>query len=74
MPLIAALLTLVAGTAAAQSAYGVYCRNGQIVVDARALDQMGSGSCQFGGFATRSDAENFAGRNFGGERTRCSCR
>lgn len=77
MPLKLVILALALGGiggTAAQSAYGVYCRFGRIEVDGRPLDQLGSTACQFGSFSTRSDAENFARRNFGGVGASCSCR
>ncbi|MFO1183670.1 MAG: hypothetical protein U1E56_02635 [Bauldia sp.] len=71
-------LALSAGPAAAQNfeSYGVFCASGRIEVDSRSEDQMRSqrGACQFSRFPTRSDAENFARRNFGGVGGSCSCR
>ncbi|KPL54117.1 hypothetical protein ABB55_19425 [Prosthecomicrobium hirschii] len=56
--------------------YGVFCASGRIEVDSRSAEQMQSnrGACQFARFPTRSDAENFARRNFGGVGGACSCR
>ena len=56
--------------------YGVFCANNRIVIDARSEEQMRSnrGACQLGRFPNRSDAENFARRNFGGVDKSCSCR
>ena len=56
--------------------YGVFCASGRIEVDARSADQMQSqrSACQFARFPTRSDAETFARRNFGGIGATCSCR
>ncbi|CAH0208450.1 hypothetical protein ROS9278_02107 [Roseomonas sp. CECT 9278] len=64
---------------AALADYWVYCSHGRIEVDMRDPDQMriarGTSFCQMGpGFSTRSDAENFARRNFGGAGGSCSCR
>ncbi len=58
------------------SSYGVFCASGRIEIDARAEDQMRSqrGACQFARFSTRSDAENFARRNFKAIGAPCSCR
>jgi hypothetical protein len=73
----AVALTMVgSGTAPAQSSYGVFCANGRIEIDGRSEDEMRSqrGACQFGRFPTRSDAENFARRNFNGVGSSCSCR
>ncbi|MEO3474164.1 hypothetical protein AAFN86_20010 [Roseomonas sp. CAU 1739] len=65
--------------AAARADYWVYCDSGRIAVDSRDPDQMriarGSSFCAMGpSFSTRSDAENFARRNFGGTGGSCSCR
>lgn len=65
--------------AAALADYYVYCSHSRIEVDMRDPDQMriarGTSFCQMGpGFSTRSDAENFARRNFGGAGASCSCR
>ena len=56
--------------------YGVFCASGRVEVDARSEEQMRSqrGACQFARFPTRSDAEGFAKRNFGGVGGECSCR
>ena len=66
---------LAAGPAAAED-YGVFCASGRIEVDSRAADEMRTqrGACQFQRFQTRTDAENFARRNFGGVGGSCSCR
>jgi len=73
-----AIVMAMAQSAYAQSAYYVYCAGGRIVVDGRDPDQMriarGSGTCVMGQFSLRSDAENFARRNFGGIGSSCSCR
>jgi hypothetical protein len=73
---IAMVLTAMSGAALAQSSYGVFCASGRIEVDGRSEDEMRSqrGACQFGRFPTRSDAENFARRNFNGVGSSCSCR
>jgi hypothetical protein len=67
-----------AGAALAQtySSYGVFCANGRIEIDQRSEEQMRSqrGACQFARFPNRSDAENFARRNFGRVGASCSCR
>ncbi len=75
----AAILTLsLAGPSTAQTeeSYGVFCANGQIVIDSRSDEQMRGqrGACPFGRFPTRSDAENFARHNFSGVGGSCSCR
>ena len=71
-------LILVAGGGAvlAQSDYGVFCASGRIEIDGRSEAEMRSqrGACQFGRFPSRSDAENFARRNFNGVGASCSCR
>ena len=69
-------LTSAGGAALAQSSYGVFCASGRIEIDGRSEDEMRSqrGACQFGRFPTRSDAENFARRNFNGVGSSCSCR
>ena len=56
--------------------YGVFCASGRIEVDSRSEEQMRSnrGACQCGRFPSRSDAENFARRNFGGVGGSCACR
>ena len=64
---------------AALADYWVYCDRGRIEVDMRDPYQMriarGSSFCQMGpSFSTRSDAESFARRNFGGTGGSCSCR
>jgi hypothetical protein len=58
------------------SSYGVFWASGRIEIDARAEDEMRRqrGACQFARFSTRSDAENFARRNFSGVGASCSCR
>lgn len=63
--------------AAALADYYAYCVRGRIQVDQRSPDEMRSqlGACPMSqGFSTRSDAENFARRNFGGVGGSCSCR
>jgi hypothetical protein len=76
--LAAIVLIACAGQATAQttSSYGVFCANGRIEIDLRSEEQMRSqrGACQFARFSTRSDAENFARRNFGRVGGSCSCR
>jgi hypothetical protein len=73
-------IALFAATASAGAqtyeSYGVFCASGRIEVDIRAEEQMRSnrGACQFARFPTRSDAENFARRNFGRIGGSCSCR
>lgn len=64
--------------AAWAESYYVYCASGRIEVDSRDPEQMktarGSGVCQFSSFSSRSDAESFAKKNFGGVGGSCSCR
>lgn len=63
--------------AAALADYYVYCASGRIEIDQRDPPEMRSqrGACPMSqGFSTRSDAENFARRNFGGVGGSCSCR
>jgi len=77
LPLAAAMLLL--GAAPAFASYYVYCDRGRISVDSRDNNQMriarGSSFCQMGPqFSTRSGAQDFARRNFGGEGRSCSCR
>lgn len=80
MAAVAALLgfAALATTATAQTyeSYGVFCASGRIEIDSRSEEQMRSnrGACQFARFPTRSDAEGFARRNFGGVGGSCSCR
>ena len=64
------------GAVLALSSYGVFCASGRIEIDGRSEDEMRSqrGACQFRRFPTRSDAENFARRNFNGVGSSCSCR
>jgi hypothetical protein len=64
------------GAVLAQTSYGVFCASGRIEIDGRSEDEMRSqrGACQFARFPTRSDAENFARRNFKGVGSSCSCR
>lgn len=68
---------LLAGAAAAQTRYSVYCANGRIEVDSRDPEQMriarGSGVCQFGSFTTLSSAQDLAQRQFGGAGASCTC-
>jgi hypothetical protein len=75
---LATVLFVGATPASAQSyeSYGVFCANGRIEIDARSEEQMRSnrGACQFARFPNRSDAENFARRNFGRVGGSCSCR
>jgi hypothetical protein len=56
--------------------YGVFCASGRIEVDSRSEEQMRThrGACQLQRFSSRSDAEGFARRNFGGIGGSCSCR
>ena len=73
----AALALIGAGSVVlAQSSYGVFCASGRIEIDGRSEEEMRSqrGACQFARFPTRSDAENFARRNFNGVGSSCSCR
>ena len=65
--------------ASALASYYVYCANNRIEVDSRDPNQMriarGSGVCQMGPvFGFRTDAMQFAERNFGGPGRACSCR
>jgi len=55
-----AVASLAAGAARAED-YGVFLRAQR-------------GACSLGRFGTRTEAENFARRNFGGVRSSCSCR
>jgi hypothetical protein len=73
--LAAAALSAAAGAQTFES-YGVFCAGGRIAIDIRSEEQMRSqrGACQFVRFPTRSDAEGFARRNFGGVDGKCSCR
>ena len=74
---VAGLMLVAGGGAAlAQSDYGVFCASGRIEIDGRSEAEMRSqrGACQFGRFPSRSDAENFARRNFSGVGSSCSCR
>ncbi len=80
-PAFAGLCLALAGVATpalAQSteSYGVFCASGRIEIDSRSDDQMRSqrGACSFGRFSSRSDAENFARRNFRSVGASCSCR
>jgi hypothetical protein len=69
-------LALLAPTAALAD-YHAYCVRGRIQVDQRSPDEMRSqlGACPMSqGFNLRSEAENFARRNFGGVGGSCSCR
>ena len=73
---LAVVGALLAPTAALADYYA-YCVRGRIQVDQRSPDEMRSqlGACPMSqGFSTRSDAENFARRNFGGVGGSCSCR
>jgi hypothetical protein len=73
----AAVAALVAMPRDALADYYVYCASSRIEVDSRDPEQMRtarSNFCVLGQFSTRSDAENFARRNFGGVRSSCSCR
>jgi len=64
--------------AAWAESYYVYCASDRIEVDSRDPEQMkiarGSGVCQLSSFSSRSDAESFAKKNFGGVGGKCSCR
>lgn len=75
---VAAACWLASPPAGAQNfeSYGVFCASGRIEVDSRSEEQMRSqrGACQFARFPSRSDAENFARRNFGSVGGNCSCR
>ena len=78
LPAIAVGIVVLA-PAAALADYYLYCSHGRIEVDMRDPDQMriarGTSFCQMApGFSTRSDAEGFARRNFGGAGGSCSCR
>lgn len=73
----AAFVVLVSLPRDARADYYVYCASSRIEVDSRDPEQMRtarSSFCVLGQFSTRSDAENFARRNFGGVRSSCSCR
>ena len=74
-----AVVAVLLAPAAALANYWVYCDRGRISVDSRDLEQMriarGSSFCPMGPqFGFRSDAENFARRNFGSIGASCSCR
>jgi hypothetical protein len=74
-----AVMTMVAlfAPAAALADYYAYCVRGRIAIDQRSPDEMRNqlGACPMSqGYSTRSDAENFARRNFGGVGGTCSCR
>lgn len=73
--LVGAALSL-AATAARAEDYGVFCASGRIEIDSRSDSEMRGqrGACAFARFGTRSEAENFARRNFGGARSSCACR
>lgn len=74
---IVIVLALALAPTAALADYYAYCVRGRIQVDQRSPDEMRSnlGACPMSqGFSTRSDAENFARRNFGGIGGSCSCR
>lgn len=63
--------------AVALADYYAYCVRGRIEIDQRSPDEMRAqlGACPMSqGYSTRSDAENFARRNFGGVGGSCSCR
>jgi hypothetical protein len=63
--------------AAALADYYAYCVRGRIAIDQRSPDEMRAqlGACPMSqGYSTRSDAEGFARRNFGGVGGACSCR
>lgn len=63
--------------AAALAEYYAYCVRGRIQVDQRSPEEMRQnlGACPMSqGFSTRSSAESFAQRNFGGIGAACSCR
>ena len=64
------------GVALAQTSYGVFCASGRIEIDSRTEGEMRRqrGACQLSRFSSRSDAENFARRNFSGVGASCSCR
>ena len=62
---------------AALADYWVYCASGRIAIDQRDPAEMRTqrGACPMSqGFSSRSDAEGFARRNFGGVGGSCSCR
>ena len=74
---VLALAVLIGASGAARASdYGVFCASGRIEVDQRSQDEMRTqrGACQLGRFSSRSDAEGFARRNFGGVGNSCSCR
>lgn len=63
--------------ARAQTKYTVYCASSKIEIDGRTPAEMKSqrGACPMGqSFSTRSDAESFAKKNFGGPGKSCSCK
>lgn len=62
---------------AAMADYYAYCVHGRIAIDQRSPEEMRAqlGACPMSqGYSTRSDAETFARRNFGGVGGSCSCR
>lgn len=79
MTIRVAILTaaaLLAASAARADNYGVFCASGRVEVDSRSNAEMRSqrGACALARFQTRTEAENFARRNYGGVRSSCSCR
>lgn len=76
---VLAVMLLASTAAPAFASYFVYCDRGRISVDSRDNNQMriarGSSFCHMGPqFSTRSGAQDFARRNFGGEGRSSSCR
>lgn len=71
-----ALAMIECGAVLAQTSYGVFCANGRIEIDSRSEEEMRRqrGACQFGRFPFRTDAENFARKNFKSVGVPCSCR
>jgi len=75
--LMLATVLAVLTPAAALADYYAYCVRGRIQVDQRSPEEMrrNLGACPMSqGFSTRSSAESFARRNFGGIGGSCSCR
>ncbi len=70
------VFTLAAGSAIAQTTYGVFCASGRVEIDARTEEEMKRqrGACQFARFPLRMDAESFARKNFKSVGASCSCR
>lgn len=75
--LAAIAVAAAAPVAQAQTKYTVYCASSKIEIDSRTPAEMKSqrGACPMGqSFSTRSDAESFAKKNFGGPGKGCSCK